>query len=374
MNNTSQQHQPHAYKGTLLVCLTCYRPKVDALHQASVNESKLESRVMPSCLTVKQEPTDANVRGFITPIIPKHSHICPVCLEEHSHANEDDTLNCNLPHTTLCLKCKSLPEKDREYAEWSNLASVSQSLPVAHSHTCRKCDKTEIHNLANCKLPELVVCANCAGKTCPSHKCPSCQTTWKHDHCCKSVSNGLCEKCATQSTASIFRPVEIEQLAQTAGEVISGREHKEIELQNEVLVYNLCHDEVTHTLLPDWQEKIHAHRRNQKQLIERYRIGELSTMKKLRDFQNEQTSTLTLEEREAWEKAAKKKQRAAGNNTTALLSKDSKPAVTDAQKAYNTLIKDLCNQVKKKRPGLSDDEVVKAAEKRYKLMNEEDAE
>ena len=373
MNNTSQQHQPHPYKGTLLVCLTCYRPKVDALHQASISEANLESRVMPSCLTVKHEVTDANVRGFNVPIIPSHTHICTVCLVGYKHKNEDDTLNCNLPHASICAKCKLLPEKDREYAEWSNFTSATaQLLPETHVHTCRKCDKSETHVLTNCKLPEVVTCANCAGKTCPSHKCPSCQTTWKHDHCCKSISNGLCEKCATQSTSNIFRPIEIEQLAQTSGEVISGREHKEIELQNEIVVYNLCHDDITHALLPDWQEKIHAHRRNQKQLIERYRIGELSTMKKLVDFQNEQTSTLTPEEREAWEKAAKKKQRAAGKEVST--SKDSKPAITDAQKAYNTLIKDLCNQVKKKRPNLSEDEVIQAAEKRYKLMNEEDAE
>jgi hypothetical protein len=302
---------PHYYKGTISVCLECYKPKADPIHLIS---NELESRVAPVALN--PEP----------PKLPSHVHTCPVCLGQTECRTEDEILNCKLPEHVLCHKCKVLPDTDKEYASWAASA-----------------------------------------QPCPGHACPGCGKTWSHPYSCKSKSKGLCESCATQSTSNIFRPVNIEQIAQNSSATLSGRESSEIMLEHESFVYNLCHDD-HNKLLPDWQEKIHEHRRNIQQLIEKFRCKAVATQKKLVEFQMEETSTLSPEERAQYERDAKKK--AAGK---AVREKSApKAALLDKKVAYDKMIKGLIESVSKKRPDLPQDEVVKKAEQIYKATMEVD--
>jgi len=194
--------------------------------------------------------------------------------------------------------------------------------------------------------------------------------------CGKDASHkALCTKCAEQSTANIFRPVEIEQIAQLSTECLSGREKKEIEVHNEALCWSITHDAQTNKLLPDWQEKLHKHIFNQQQLIERYRTAVLTSSKCRVAYQAEEMTTLTPEERETYERQAKrrKKQQADPAKQT-----DKQPATQpakqadEAKSAYNKLIKSLADQIRKKRPSLSDDEVIQAAIKRKQILDAED--
>ena len=365
-------HDPHPYKGTLLACLTCFRPKADKIHQSSINESTLESRIMPSCLTTKANPTDCNTRGHSTPIIPNHSHVCPVCLCESTHQNEDDILNCNLAHSTICQKCNKIPESDREYAEWSNHTGVyvGRQLDVEHTHTCRKCGESKPHKLDKCKLPELIICVSCSGKVCPGHKCPACHATWKHDYICATKQEGLCTKCASQNATDIFRIPNVEQIAQVSSEVLTGRERKEIELQQEVLCYNLCYDPVTHKLLDNWQELINEHKRNIKRLIERYRIGELTASASTMKFQREEFSTLSPEEIAQYKRNAKKGKQPKEPKDP----KEPKNTQQVAKDAHAKLMADLCRQVRLRRPNLPEDEILKKAETQYQRQLKEESE
>ena len=333
MNSTSPSSQPHAYSGTLLVCLTCYRPKSDNIHAAACKD--LESHISPSALELTP------------PKIPSHKHTCPVCMKESQHLTSnglpdpDVNLSCNAPEHILCISCSKLPEEDKSYASWA-----VEVIP----------DKPTV--------------------LCVGHSCPGCGIMWKHDYACKSKSKGMCEQCATQSTANIFRPVAIEQIAQTSSEVLSGRERVETMIEHEAFVYSLCHDMQTNKLLPDWQEKIHEHRRNIKQMIEKLRCKEISTSKKTVDFEMEDTMYLTPEERESYERAARRGKVKAGKKVNGVdAAASTKPAKTvDPQKAYQDLIKSCLADVRSRNPKLSEDEVVKRANKRAEIMHAEEDE
>jgi hypothetical protein len=111
-------------------------------------------------------------------------------------------------------------------------------------------------------------------------------------------------------------------------------------------------------------------------MIEKLRCKEVTTSKKNVDFEMEDTMYLTPEERESYERAARRGKAKADKKVNgvdaAALAKPAK--VVDPQKAYQDLIKSCLADVRSRNPKLSEDEVVKRANKRAEIMRAEEDE
>jgi hypothetical protein len=309
------QPSAHQYEGTLLVCLKCYRPKSDPVHQNGIQP--LESRVSPPALN-----------SSTTKAI--HSHTCESCGKTEAHNDVD----CLLPPTVLCESCRLMPA-----VQFDRMLEIEA---VSHKP---------------------------APITCSGHICPVCHTSWTHDYSCKTdKKTGLCPACASQTAADISRPNEIEQIAMTEGQILSGSERAGIMIEHDSVVYNLCHGS-DGNLVSDWQEKIHEHRRNLKQMIEKLRCKEMSSSRMLAKIQTEEATKLTPEEREQFLRDAR---RGRQTKASARPKDESKPKVVDQAKLFQDLCKQLGNQIRVKRPDLSSDEVIRRAEERARKMQEED--
>lgn len=336
MNNK----EPHPYKGSISVCLDCYKPKSDRLHQPFVSTDKLESRIANPGTKAPDEPV----------LLPTHSHTCEACNKTETHTN----LECKLPTKVLCYSCSIIPGNMLHLAvEKTCGENLTPNHPVCH--TDLKYNGLDMSGEIRASVIQ----------TCPGHKCPGCQTTWCHDHVCNSTANGLCVDCAQQSTANIFRPSNIEQIAQTASTVLTGSEVSQLTSQYDAHIHSMCHGE-DGTLKTDWQEIIHNHRRNLMQIMEKTRIHMMRTNKKTADYQMDECVNLTDEERADYEKSARRGRTI--KETKAKTAKQPVIQAIDPAEAYQKLIKSLVGQVRSKRPGISDDEAVIRASKMADAM------
>jgi hypothetical protein len=316
---------PHKFKGNTALCLQCFRKKEDpsANHLLS---NELESRVMPMAINL-----DKPKQVF-------HTHSCPNCSCNWSHEE------CDLPKTILCENCKVIPS-------FVLNDIVTQDLP----------------------RPLLQLQKLCAG-----HICSSCSRNWEHtkEECagkqCKSGrKSGQCKDCAGQTVVIGNRANEIDQIAQTSGEVVTGKERVEAQLDGEIRLFNLLHNQ-DGKILDNFLEIAHVHFRSLRQMQEKLKCLEIGGRKRLMEIQTEEFSKLTPEEQEQYERDAKKK----GKREKEKEKENGKPGATtlgtDKNAAYNKMMKDIANSVRSKKPNLSQDEVLKEAEKRYKRMIEDD--
>ena len=332
MNKPTDYTKPHTYEGTLLVCLKCFEPKSSAKHTIS---HELESRhSLPAMRATGQMNHEAER-------LPSHVHICPVC-ETTQTCNQ---LDCSQAERTICALCAQFGPIEPE-------PEVEQIIIKPAPADLKPVDQV----------------------TCPSHTCPKCDEVWKHDYDCKKdrKHSALCVDCASQSAVLINRPNEIEQLAMTSGSLIPGSEASNIMLDYDNVIYELIHlsGSDPRPLKSDWQELIHKDRYQLKQIIERLKCKMQSNSRMMMKVQTEEVTKLSPEEREQYERDARRaKQKPA---TSKGEKSSSTPKVIDQKKAYNDMIKNLGAQISAKRPKLSSDEVVRLAEERYKKLQEEE--
>ena len=325
MTNSTNK-QPHQYRGSLIICLDCNLPRNNPIHITLDAAQTIEAR---------------NAAQVAVDTIPVHRHVCTRCSGVWVHEKSEDNMNCSLSEHTLCTTCESRTD------------AFSQAYPLLSVIT----DSNAIAEQEN---------------HCKGHVCPVCGSTWQHDYACSNKPiNTACEKCATQSTSETFRQTNIQQLAQTSSQVLHPREVIEMLVQYDAVIWNMSHDPVTKALLPDGLEKIHVERRNLQQLQEKLQHKAIRIRKLEVDFQNELMTTLSEDEKAQYKRDAKKKEKAADSPDKPKKERTSN--VPDAKELYNKLIKNLADEIRTRRPNMKADELLAAAERRYKLMNEEDA-
>ena len=296
----------HNFKGSLECCLICFRPKYDVIHGA-------EAARITKISTVEPEPVDLAVKNEIL---------------------QDLTLET--------FSVLQLPSEDIDPG------------PVPG-------EPIEIQEPI-CSTDERILCAG--------HECSMCKRTWHHDYDCKGKKqNGLCSDCISQAVVDISRPVEIEQIAQTASSNLTGAEAAGLRIEHESFVYNMIRDDKGE-VKPDWIEIIHSHRRDLMVKIERFRVMEMATSKIFLNTSAEELMKKTPEEIEQFKRDARK----------AKQKKDSEPKAekpVDTQAAYKKMLSGLMKSIATKRRDkglgtLSNEDLEAKAKQIYDAtMNEE---
>lgn len=142
--------------------------------------------------------------------------------------------------------------------------------------------------------------------TCKGHICPKCKDTWEHNYNCGSINNGLCEKCAQQNAAEIFRPKHIEEIKESQGTHLTGMEATQLRLQHEEFVVLEIIQDKNGATRTDWQERLAEHIKIKEACIERLRI-ELASCTRAKARQEVQDlNKLTPEEQEQYRRDAGK--------------------------------------------------------------------
>jgi hypothetical protein len=250
-----------------------------------------------------------------------------------------------------------LPEEQIDVPMQSNPPSLVPSLVSSQVEVV-----TEKHN------------AGCAG-----HACATCTKIWHHDYDCSAREQkpALCPECCAQSAVEINRSQTIEQIAQLSSQNLTGRETIECMLEHEqFVVHELIYDPKTKVEYPDWMERVNNHRRDIARNIEKWKIRDLATSKAVMRKHAEDVSKLTPEEVEQYKRDARRSKTA--SSAPEKKDKTAKaPKQLDAKTAYDKMLKGLMTEIKSKRKAkgladLDDDAVIAQAEKKYKMMNEEE--
>ena len=232
---------------------------------------------------------------------------------------------------------------------------------------------TEIPTEIPAQINEQFATANCKG-----HKCDDCEETYYHTYDCNNKKRvSLCEKCAGQSSVLIHRPEAILQMQNDQTKILSGAEQASLLLEHEeFVVHNLIYDTQGNEY-PDWMEKISAHRQDIKRNIEKWNIKAIATSKAVMRKNLEDVIKLSKEDREEYAKLAAK-------GISFKVAKEKKESKTEKEREksdpkaqYNKMIKDITASIKYERknknlPDLDDQAMLAKAEKRYKVLNEEE--
>jgi hypothetical protein len=123
-------------------------------------------------------------------------------------------------------------------------------------------------------------------------------------------------------------------------------------------------------------ERVNNHRRDIARNIEKWKIRDLATSKAVMRKHAEDVSKLTPEEVEQYKRDARRSKTA--SSAPEKKDKTAKaPKQLDAKTAYDKMLKGLMTEIKSKRKAkgladLDDDAVIAQAEKKYKMMNEEE--
>lgn len=321
----------HEFKrfGSLKTCMICFRLETDSIHVVSavvhtilVNDSK-------------------DLHSLITPAL--------------------DVLNAQVNETKdYAIFRPPMPDEDPGPLP-AEFDDIQEEFPV-------EIETKPVEQKQDRSLSEQTLC--------PTHTCSKCQALWAHSYICNKPANldGLCINCARQDAVIINRPVDIEQIAQTAAPNLTGQEVAEIRLGHENTVWNLIHNP-DGSDRPDWIERLNDHRRNLERMIESLRVELVNESKMRVDKLTEDMQKLSPEEREQYKRDAGKK--AAGKTVKQKKDKPEKPAKEakpkTAKDLYSSLLRDISKAKESSKPKQLDYEaqsIIADADKRAKRMQD----
>jgi len=209
-----------------------------------------------------------------------------------------------------------------------------------------------------------------SASSCKGHACPDCKKDWFHDYDCDkpSKSTGLCVACAQQTAVICNRPVEIEQIAMTSSQNLSGQERIFVISEHSALVYSNIHNP-DGTLKENYQEWIHEHIRNMEIIRERFQVKCLNARKILTEEMAKELTKLSPAERAQYVRDANKVQRQVKSEAANPEKKEKAEAKdkADAQKAYKKMMASLLADTRSKKPSASDEELQRIVDKKMKL-------
>ena len=144
---------------------------------------------------------------------------------------------------------------------------------------------------------------------CSGHECARCKQVFTHDYEC-NIHDGkrqiLCTKCAGDSASLINRPDDIKRIEKDAHILTTPRETIEQRTEHidfvQLNIFKLPDGSDNPNYLADWQK----HYDNLQRFIEKYRNYQSAALQAKADKQLEDNTKLSPEEREQYERDAKK--------------------------------------------------------------------
>jgi ABC-type transporter lipoprotein component MlaA len=181
----------------------------------------------------------------------------------------------------------------------------------------------------------------------------------------------LCIACAQQTAVIVNRPVEIEQIAMTGSQNLSGQERCGIISEHTSVVYLMIHD-ANNQLKDNWQELLHEHIRNMEVIMEKFKVKCLNTRRILTDETAKELTKLSPDERAQYVRDANKVQRQLKSEAANPEKKEKAEAKekADSQKAYKKMMASLLADTRTRRPQATDDELQKIVDKKMKLYQD----
>jgi len=202
-----------------------------------------------------------------------------------------------------------------------------------HKHTCEVCQREVPCTDGICTLPEHIVCSFCtdlrpgailekaiektqtdinvADVYCSGHKCPSCESTWRHDYKCGNTNlTGLCQNCAQVTAAHINRPKNLEVIVKH--QTLTAKESSELSLQyREFMVKNFALQEDGKTPRPESEtiDLIMNHIQNLRNIQEKSRINEREALELLAETQTKEAMKISPDQREDFKRLADRNKR-----------------------------------------------------------------
>lgn len=266
---------------------------------------------------------------------------------------------------------RSIPDLDKLTNKKDNLA---------HSHLCNQCGRPEVHmhnelctwpggessNLCpKCKEKQaMMACFGYSNINCPGHPCISCGLEWSHDYTCKreKVINVLCNKCASQAGADIFRHDAISKIAKYANGFITGEEAVKIKVsENNFIVRNLWKDENGNER-PDANERLSAHILELEKQQEELRIKLLEGHRLGAEKRSKDCEKLTPEELKEYRKIASKPEKVAKKKLSKLET-DEQANKEYKRKAWLSQRESICKDIMNVKKKLTKEQALVQAEK-----------
>jgi len=294
---------------------------------------------------------------------------CMICFKLKSDPIHDLTphVTCIATSDTKDLTSRITPDLD--ILAQPDLASLSIFQPIDPSLPGDP-GPVEGENDLICQpvSSDAIVSTGCLG-----HTCPDCKRDWFHDYACEKSPKhtGLCIACAQQTAVIVNRPVEIEQIAMTASQNLSGQERCGIISEHTSVVYLMIHD-ANNQLKDNWQELLHEHIRNMEVIMEKFKVKCLNTRKILTDETAKELTKLSPDERAQYVRDANKVQRQLKSEAANPEKKEKAEAKEQAgsQKAYKKMMASLLADTRTRRPQATDDELQKIVDKKMKLYQD----
>jgi hypothetical protein len=181
---------------------------------------------------------------------------------------------------------------------------------------------------------ELACNVQVMNEACSGHVCPDCQTAYDHDHKCGLPIAIRCCKCISQAAATINREPNLEFLSKRD---LTGAEEVGFEVQYTKAIMEQIYGPQG-KLRDGWADTIEANLETFRRLIQQYRIAESSTRQIRTKVQNEVTSGMTEEDREAFLLAARRRKKVKSPSDKPLKPKKS------MQDVYASIVKVLLAQ------------------------------
>lgn len=318
---------PHVYEGNMAVCVKpgCYQVASHSVHVLNA------TALSPMSAMEMMQAMRINKIEAVAPLPRAQAPACPHCQHLQSFHGKD---GCGF-EVGMCA--------------------------CDHNELGVKIVRKELHQ----DLPRPIALDPAAPINCPGHTCPTCSCVWLHDYTCGGGKGtvGLCHNCAQQTAANINRAGNVEQIKVLENAILTGAEIVNIMNEHEsFVVLNLCKDQSGADLPSDvWQANIAAHRLDLRKKIEALRAREMATSRVMAKRQTEDMLKLSPEEREAYEKSAKRNAKPKTAPVLGATAGKTKADKKEAQGAYQKMLEGLCSEISKGKPEMSAQDAKKEA-------------
>jgi hypothetical protein len=215
--------------------------------------------------------------------------ICLTCLKPKDHANH-----------YIGVQPKDNPFQNKEVIKDHSFVGTGQICGL-----CLRSSDTCIHVL-QAQEPRILNSNGHKMQLCDGHSCPKCKKITTHDYKCGHSRDVLCSDCAQDSSQSINRKRDLENLLKESESPLTGQEWATIQVEHKDFVLHKLIRTKDGVLKPDWQEIVENHIRFLDKEQEVRKAQKQAAKLALKEVQFEEFTKLSPEEKAQYERDAKK--------------------------------------------------------------------